>query len=206
MTVEENEELHNDLNEHNLHAAIGYFIAAYSKIELIITVHLAILTKNSDFEAFHILTKGMDLRVKIERFRELCKPLSLIDTKSALDIRLDLVTSKICNLRNKLSHSAIDVPDVGFPELGLSSISAIHPEKRKNTETIHLDVLAHYSDWCEDFYQDILHLLPIVRKFAKLSIGHPHSQAPKEFHQHLEQLAHRAKLDKLRRTHEMKAK
>jgi hypothetical protein len=108
--------------EINLHAGIGYFIAAYSKVELAVTTLLAVLTKNEDYEAFHVLTRGMDLRVKIERLRELCRPYTLIEDKSALDIRLILLGSKICGLRNKLSHSYIDIPDAAY----LNTLSATY--------------------------------------------------------------------------------
>ena len=196
-----------EINDMNLHAGIGYFVAEYSKVELATTALLAVLTKNENFEAFHVLTRGMDLRVKIERLRELCKPLSLIDPKSAIDMRLELMGHKICTLRNKLSHSFIDVPMAGFPELGLSSIMGLNPKTRgAHTELLHLDALAIYSDWCDTFFQDLLSLLPLAKKSAKFSIGHPHSVSPTEFHQSLDQQARRARLDKLRRTHEKKPK
>ena len=194
-----------DLNSMNLHAGIGYFNAAYSKVELAITVLLAVLTKNEDYEAFHVLTRGMDLRVKIERLRELCGPFSLIEAKSAIDMRLELMGHKICTLRNKLSHSYIDIPDAVVPELGLSSIMGLRPAtKRANTELLHLDAMALYTDWCESFFHDLLDLIPLAKKSAKFSIGHPHSVSPTEFHQSLDQQARRARLDRLRRIRDKK--
>ncbi len=189
-----------DFNSLNLHAGIGYFIVAYSKVELGITTLLALLTKNEDFEAFHILTRGMDLRVKIERLQELCKPLSLIEPKSALDIRLELLDRKICQLRNKLSHSSIEIPSEMIPEIRLASISSLKPSKTPaNAETLHLETLALYTEWCEAFFHDVLSLFSHVKKSAKFSISHPHSMVPKEFRLHLDQLARRARLDRLRR-------
>ena len=164
-----------DINSHNLHAGIGYFIVAYSKVELAITVLLALLTKNENFEAFHILTRGMDLRVKIERLRELCKPLFLIEPKSAVDMRLELLGHKICTLRNKLSHSSIDIPVGTVPEIGLAGINALHPAKRTdNVELLHLEKLAIYTDWCESFFPDLLSLCSLAKKSAKFSIGQGH--------------------------------
>jgi hypothetical protein len=190
-----------NINSLNLHAGIGYFSAAYSKVELAITVLLAALTKNEDYEAFHVLTRGMDLRIKIERLRELCKPLSLIEDKSALDMRLLLLAGKICTLRNKLSHSYIGIPDAGVLELGLSTIMGLRPiSKNATTELLNLEALEIYTDWCESFFHDLLDLTPLAKKRAKFSIGHPHSVSPTEFHHSLDQQSRSARLDRLRRT------
>ena len=194
-----------DLNEINLHAAIGYFIAAYSKVELAVTTLLAVLTKNEDYEAFHTLTRGMDLRVKIERLRELCKPHSLIDEQSAVDMRLKLVLTKICGLRNKLSHSYIDIPDPIVPELGLSTIMGLRPKsKNANTELWHQNAFGIYTEWCEAFFLDLINLVPNAKKTAKFSIGHPNSDSPMEFHQRLQKQEQSARLDRLRRTRDRK--
>ena len=113
--MEEESELFDDVQGLTVHAAIGYFIASYSSVELALTALLSALVKATDYNAFHTLTKGLDGRAKVQRFKELCKQKNLFPENSALKMRLDLYDTKITNLRNLVAHCMIIIQDDGVP-------------------------------------------------------------------------------------------
>lgn len=91
---------------------IGHFVSWYGACEFIITIYLQLITKSPDPAMFHLLTKGMDAGVKIERLRAACDEAG-VSISPALNERLSHFTDVMLPLRNKLVHSHLYWPENG---------------------------------------------------------------------------------------------
>jgi hypothetical protein len=91
--------------DHYLH--IGYFMSWYSSVELGITFLLAIATGIRNLEAFELLVRGMDARVKIDRLRKAIDQSATITIGPNLSSRIDLFYDKIIPVRNNVAHASL---------------------------------------------------------------------------------------------------
>lgn len=99
---------------------VGYFMAWYSACEARITLLLAIATKSENLKSFDLLTRGMDAKVKIERFRLACNGYRKIGDN--LKRRLAHFEKKIIPLRNKIAHSHMTT-DPSYQGIHFASLS-----------------------------------------------------------------------------------
>jgi hypothetical protein len=88
---------------HQLH--VGYFITWFARVEQSITLLIAVESKFKDLRTFEILTRGMDMRVKLERLKMICT-VNERPYGPNLSSRLRHLNDKIRPLRNDLTHSA----------------------------------------------------------------------------------------------------
>lgn len=114
--------LSNDLEAHRLNtlygddaemfAHVGHFIAWYASVEFMLTFLLHSFSGQIDARAFDVLTRGMDVRVKIER---LGKTASLAGWKldPGLLERIGHFQDVHIPLRNRIVHSYLYWPDGG---------------------------------------------------------------------------------------------
>ena len=98
----------------------GYFLAWYALVEIHISAQIAFLSEIHDLDVFQILTKGMDARVKLERFRQLAKAKNGIGPN--LNARLNHFERTIIPIRNRLSHGAAWLNDKEVGKFHLISI------------------------------------------------------------------------------------
>jgi hypothetical protein len=106
----------------DLYTDLGFFNAWFAMAELSLTALLALASKAPDLAIFDVLCKGMDARVKVERFRKLVAPAG--GGGPNLKSRLKTFEEKAIPLRNKLAHSAITInEDDGPRTYYLSSLS-----------------------------------------------------------------------------------
>ena len=189
-----------ELEYEAMFSQVGYFITQYSNVEVAITALLAILSKFDDFEAFHIITKGMDAKTKVERLRELAKAKKLIPKDGHLDKRLLHFADKTATLRNKVAHTWL-LKSKGEPQKILFSNLARLPfdlfkMKKRPTpkpDEILVDVLWEHSNWLSQLLLDMLSLIEPAKKGTTLELKKPNSLEPAAFLQHLQQLETRAK-------------
>src|SRR5690606_3052610 len=91
--------------DRNVITDVGYFLIWYSTVELTFTNLLAFVSGMRDLTTFDILSAGMDMRVKIERFRRIQKKRGGIGPN--LDTRLTYLDQKCRPIRNRLAHCAV---------------------------------------------------------------------------------------------------
>ena len=182
----------------NAHAAIGAFISQFSQTELALTGLLAAMIRTTDLSAFHTLTRGMDTRVKADRFRELCRPYDMIPKKGALDTRLDLLAQNIAKIRNTLAHSGIQIPEGEPARIRVVNIARLLQDEASEGEEILLGEIYLYADWCCDFTSDLIALFPLARARRTLVLTAPHSGSPQDFHKERDDVIRRARKESRR--------
>jgi len=89
--------------DQKLYFLVGFFITAYAIVELRITLMLAKATKITQLQSFDLLTRGMDVKTKIERLRRACETGPALGPN--LSSRLTIVDEVMRPLRNKIAHS-----------------------------------------------------------------------------------------------------
>ena len=189
-----------ELEYEEMYSEIGYFISQYSTVELAITALLAALANFEDLEAFHTVTKGMDAKTKVERFKELAKSRNLLAKKGKFDERLIHFAEKVAGLRNKVAHTWILKSKTDPVKILFSNIAQIPFEQfkmkkrvRRQPDEILLDSLREYSSWLSDFQLDLLNLYGAAKKGAKLEIEKPNSLSPTTFLQRIQEQESQAK-------------
>lgn len=111
---------------------VGYFMMWYASVELRLTYLLARATDISDLEAFELLTYGLDVKGKIERFKKAAAG----KIGPNLARRIDEFNGHIRPIRNKVAH-LYPVPDSTQKYIGFASLtqfpkfSEIKPPKGK---------------------------------------------------------------------------
>ena len=105
-----NEPLMQGLKDHfltaeaaNLQSNIGHFIMWFGTAEMFLTRLLAHLVGMHDMEKFDLLCKGMDARIKCERFKKAAKQAGGLGKKFSDE--LSYFEKKSIPLRNRISHS-----------------------------------------------------------------------------------------------------
>lgn len=90
--------------ESELFLHIGHFTAWYASAEMMLTVLLHTFSGSMHPGQFHILTKGMDGKIKVERLKKLVSICGW-EISDALKKRIDHFQNTIIPLRNSLMHS-----------------------------------------------------------------------------------------------------
>jgi hypothetical protein len=164
---------------------VGYVIAWFAAVEIQLTHRLFALSEAKSLERFHTLTKGMDSRVKLERFRQLCKDAEL-EIGPNLKARLSWFEEAEVPFRNTLAHSFIVTSKEGG-EIQLCNIAA-WPETTgqavkkgsKRPERISHDVLLAHGAWLLAFATDLKPLKLPSKPAAVLELANPRSRVPKD--------------------------
>lgn len=163
----------------------GSFLSQFAFVEMKLTAILCDLTGLRDLETFHVLTKGMDARVKIERLRKLAK-LHDSDIGPVLTERLKFFEEKIIPTRNDLAHGAIWINQA---DQGKWHVITIDTFQVASFEDDGLDAapkfytagdLAAKAKWCNLFQDELGQVLLREDKTIPLEITHPKMQAPKD--------------------------
>lgn len=192
---EEQEPDLSDFEYQEMYLQVGFFIAEYSTVELGITGLLALLSQFKDPHAFHVLTMGMDAKVKVRRLRQLAGPKNLIAPKGKLAVRLSYFYDHVADLRNKVAHgwlvkSKDDPQRIFFANIASMPFdtedgSAPDPLGRSKPEEILVEILLEYSLWLSDFHKDLVTLIEPARQGKKLLLKNPKSMEPQQFREHL---------------------
>src|SRR5690242_324076 len=90
--------------DRDLYTDIGFFTTWFGGAELRVTMLLAMFTNSRDLEAFDILCRGMDARVKTERLQQAIKRHGKLGPE--LNLRLAAFHDEIIPLRNQIAHSS----------------------------------------------------------------------------------------------------
>jgi hypothetical protein len=161
---------------------IGFFISSYAIVEIHITMMLAKATGIDKLQSFDLLTRGMDLRVKIERLRRACE-LGPHKIGPNLDARLTVVDGVMRPLRNKLAHQAAALsPDkmtislvslAAWPDF----LTARHPDQ-EISERIETLELFEYAAWLLVFNKDLSGTLKTLARTGIFEIEHPLTPLP----------------------------
>ena len=137
---------------------IGFFTSAYALAELRLTALLAKATQITNLRSFDLLTRGMDVRVKIERLRRACDRGPQIGP--SLSARLDIFNNIMRPFRNQISHSAT-VPSNDGLSISFASLAAMplsvqnrHPDQEISPEIPMLEVF-EYCAWLRFFEHDL---------------------------------------------------
>jgi hypothetical protein len=143
-------------NEMFLH--IGFFISCYAVTELRLSTLLAKATQITNLRSFDLLTRGMDVRVKIERLRRACEKRPPIGPN--LSARLAILDGTMRTFRNHIAHSAT-VPSSDKLSISFASLSAMpvsvtnrHPDQEISAEITTLE-LFEYCAWLRFFQIDL---------------------------------------------------
>jgi hypothetical protein len=172
--------------DRDLYLHLGYFNVWFSQVELGLTAIMALVSGADDLEAFHILTKGMDARIKIERLRKVAKSRNPIKKDSNFDIRLKHYENLV-KIRNKLSHNSFANSEEGEPRLFLSNINQlafealgqVRPFGEKPEELRFIDLFEH-GLWMNFFTTDLVQLIRRKPHGTELEIENPRSWVPKD--------------------------
>lgn len=100
---------------------VGHFISWYAAAEFGVTILLHSFTGNTHPAPFHILTRGMDAKVKIERLKEAVEAHGWT-VDAGLTRRLEHFQKTVAGLRNTIVHSHLYWPAGG--DLQMTSIGA----------------------------------------------------------------------------------
>ena len=138
---------------------LGHFIAWFSACEFMLTLLLHKFAGHFDPNTFHVLTKGMDARKKVETLRNTVKVKGWTIGPS-FNSRLDhFEGGPINGLRNKLVHSHLYWPEGG--KLQITSIGAppqyadFKVKGAPAPEKVHGDIIFERALWLRAFSQDI---------------------------------------------------
>lgn len=188
----------------DLYSDIGFFTTWFGATELKITVLLAQFTGTHDLEAFDILCRGMDARIKVERLQQAIKRQGLIGPE--LHLRLAYLADKIIPLRNKLMHSAFSTAEDGGPRRyflsGLANLPWVElkmgPPKTKLKPTVvnSVDLYAN-GLWLSYVLGDLGRVFTFDEGDGKplIEIVQPKSTVPEVFRQKHQRKADRATSD-----------
>lgn len=161
---------------------VGFFIAWYAHIELVISKLLAFSTASHDLEAFDILCRGMDARTKIERLRRSAKRHGGIGPN--MNLRLTALEKSAVALRNKVVHSALTFSeDDGPRRYFMSSLSNMPwaelnmgpPRTNRKPEVVTSLDMYRLGVWLSYLSQDLITVLPLALARKELEIAHPKS-------------------------------
>jgi hypothetical protein len=186
--------------DRELYTHIGYFISWFSMIELHITFWLAVTTDVKNVNSFELLTKGMDSRIKLERFRQACH-LTKREIGPNLDVRLAYFQRVMIRIRNNLSHTWATMPEdssvIHFSTLSRMPFKEIgFAQKGFRPDTMPLLTLFERGLWLNWFSDDLNRMAQQEPFPQRFEIDNPRSHVPKEFlERHLRQ-AGRANVDK----------
>jgi hypothetical protein len=164
--------------DHEMFLQIGFFTFAYAAAELRLTLLLAEATQIKNLHSFDLLTRGMDVRVKIERFRRACEKGPPIGQN--LSVRLEIMNGTMRPLRNQIAHG-LTVPMPDKHSLAFAGLAAMpkfiegrHPDQDDSTPIKYSDFFEH-SAWLRYFEYDLKDALRGVAQRGTFEIDDPQS-------------------------------
>ena len=170
--------------DRDLYSHVGYFLTWYAQVEFRITGLMAVVAMERDFSAFHILTKGMDAGTKVRRLRELCKTKKR-EIGPAFSARLQIFKDKHCDLRNRLSHTALVRDEnaekfhfVTLDRLPWRVLGMANPFGHQPPDEIDKLTLFEHGLWLQYFGEDLARVIPRAMLGASLEIETPRSPLP----------------------------
>jgi hypothetical protein len=184
--------------EGDMFADVGFFMCWFATAEYVLTSLLAFSTASRDFEAFDILCRGMDARVKIERLRKSAARHGGIGPN--LTKRLDVFEKGAIHLRNKIVHNAITHnEDDGDRRYFLSGpanapwaeLGMVAPKTSQRPIVVRSVDLYAWGTWLSFFTEDLNTVSRKAMKRLALEIDEPKSRLPPE-----DQPASRRKADR----------
>jgi hypothetical protein len=182
---------------------IGYFVACFSTVELVITLILAGLTNSEDVASFEALVRGMDLRVKIERLKQLSQ--MRVGMGPQLRARLKILEEVVCKLRNGLIHGSLaiaeddgplryyyfSVADMPWRQLGLKSGLG-----ESNPREVTSEYLFKCAEWLDKLRDDLAVVVQQTKHHGILELENPSSSPRMEAPANLRRKVSPSKLDK----------
>jgi hypothetical protein len=194
--------------DRDLYCDIGFFATWFGMAELRVTLLLAQFTGVRDIEAFDILCRGMDARVKTERLRLAIKRHALIGPE--LNLRLAYFNDEVIPLRNKLMHSSFSNAEgegprhyylSGLANMPWNELNMGKPQTKLKPTVVHSLDLYGKGVWLSYFAHD---LNPVTandpRGKSIVEIASPKSKVPEAFRQKHQRKADRATPDKQHQT------
>lgn len=137
---------------------VGHFITWYAAAEFQITMMMFTLSQSRSIEHFEILTRGLDLPAKIDRFKR-AADVANTPVGPELAARLDHLRGPIGSLRNKIAHgflmwgpNGMQISSLAAPPL--TAGQKPHPNLRA-PEVIPADTLFERSLWTKAFSMDL---------------------------------------------------
>lgn len=152
------------------YAIVGKFFTNFAFCELILTHLLAHLIKARDMEAFELVVRGMDARVKSERMRRAFAKYGLMG--EGFKVRLDFFDKHAIPLRNLLAHNAHFAPSHDADHLLIGRPSKPASFLPGESETVSVERIEDVSDWLHGWAMAIATTLPI-RDGQIFEIDHP---------------------------------
>ncbi|MEP6827010.1 MAG: hypothetical protein ABJA10_02930 [Aestuariivirga sp.] len=168
--------------------AVGFFMGEFSGIEMRLTAFLAKLAEAKSIDTFHIITSGMDARVKLERFYKLVREL----VAPNLLERLDYFQKTLIKTRNQLAHSGF-WKNTKNPELlhclTIKDLSPFSDVSHDDVELrFNLRQLVIQARWMGKFSKDLTRVYALVGTGKTLEIENPKSVPPQELRDILQAL------------------
>jgi len=173
--------------DRDLYLDVGMFVTRFSHVELALTHLLAFLTGSHDLEAFDILCRGMDARVKAERLRKAAKRGKGLGPN--FSARLKRFEEHAIQVRNLIVHSAIthsegDGPITyylsGIASLPWKELDMGKPLTTRSPEHLRSLDLYAWSVWLSFFAEDLSQVRRCALAQETLEIAIPKSRLSQE--------------------------
>ena len=182
---------------------VGHFISYYAAAEFALTMLLQTFTGRPHPAGFHILTRGMDAKIKVKRLKEAIESCGCT-LDEGLQKRLNHFTKNLVSLRNVLVHSHLYWPEGGdlqMTSIGRPPIFAVAPLKApKPRRTIPGLELYERGAWLCLFFQDLIAIEDRYRHNrapkGEIGIDHYSSGLPTGDQQSPEKLARRVNAER----------
>lgn len=183
----------------------GYFISRYAMVELRVSLLLAHATNVKDTNAFELLTQGMDVKTKVERFRKAAKG----RIGKNLDARLGVLYDTMRPLRNLVVHACPATETATQETIGFATLNRVpsftygYKKERAATEMPMLEFFER-AVWLDLFEKDLAAISKNLRGLETYEIDAPRSPLPKAPHQSPDHKEPRATLSRRERRRQRK--
>ena len=159
------------------YAIVGRFFTNFAFCELILSQLLAHLIKARDMEAFELVVRGMDARIKSERVRRAFARYGLMG--SGFKTRLNFFDKRAIPLRNLLAHNAHFAPSLAADHLLIGYLSKPASFSPGESERVSVKRIEDISDWLYDWAMVIACSLPL-HDGKIFETNHPTMPQPQE--------------------------
>jgi hypothetical protein len=166
---------------------VGYFFTWYNQVEWRLTLLMAMIMDERDLQSFHEVTRGLDGKTKVGRFKAICDikkwPMSeTFDKQLAYYVTLG-------NLRNKLAHRALLNDEQKGDRFHFASIDkmpwkvlGIPADDAESSEHIRKLDFFEKGLWLSQFSADLGEILQTPPKRATLGAVNPRAKVPQNPH------------------------
>jgi len=170
--------------DRDLYLRVGYFFSWLNQVDLQLTTLMAVVMPATDLASFELLLGRIGAKTKLHRLRQLCKIKNRVIEQSLLD-RLTHYEKTICELRNRLAHSAL-ARDENQPRFYYVSVTQMPwtafgqkvPPVQKVSNAIDPMELFERGYWLHNFNFDMLEVIERPVKGQPLGITNPRSPLP----------------------------